>query len=54
MKKVEILKLKGISFNKAVVLKMKKSHFMQAYNDEDLWEEIQKLKPKPKPKKKSA
>ena len=50
----EVLILKGIHFNKSAVLKMKKGHFMAAYNDEELWDHIQKLKPKPKAKSKKA
>ena len=51
---IEVIVLKGISFNKQAVLKMKKSHFMNCYNDEDLWDQVQALKPKPRQKKKKA
>jgi hypothetical protein len=54
MKKTEILILKGIHFNKEVVLKMKKKDFIFIYKDEELWDQIQTLKPKPKKKIKKS
>lgn len=47
----EIVEIKGISFHVKNVLKMKKQDFLNAYNDEDLWDQVQKLKPKSKKKK---
>jgi len=47
----EFVEIDGINFHVKNVLKMKKMDFMNAYNDEDLWEKVQKLKPKPKKKK---
>ena len=54
MSSKELLKINGITFHKGTVLKMKKGDFMKAYNNELMWEEIQKLKPKPKKKKKAT
>lgn len=50
--KQETISIGGITFIKKNVLKMKKSHFMNAYNDEELWNKIQDLKPKKKTKPK--
>ena len=47
----EFVVIDGINFHVKNVLKMKKTDFMNAYNNEDLWEKVQKLKPKPKKKK---
>lgn len=47
----DLIVLGGITFHKGNVLKMKKTDFMKAYKNENLWNEIQKLKPKPKKKK---
>ena len=47
----ETIFIDGINFNKKAVLKMKKTDFMNAYKSEDLWNKIQKLKPKSKKKK---
>ena len=41
----------GINFHVKNVLKMKKQDFLNAYKSEELWDKIQKLKPKAKKKK---
>lgn len=47
----EFVEIDGINFHVKNVLKMKKMDFMNAYKDEDLWDKVQKLKPKSKKKK---
>ena len=49
----EFVEINGINFHVKNVLKMKKKDFLKAYGDEDLWQEIQKSKPKSKKKKES-
>ena len=53
--KSESFKIGGICFNSSV-FKMKKSDFLAAYKNEQLWDKVQELKPKPKtrPKKKKS
>lgn len=47
-----LIEINGVTFVKENVIKMKKQNFMNAFGDEALWEEVQKLKPKSKKKKK--
>ena len=53
MKKSYYIIFKGINFNKESVFKMSKTNFLKAYKDEDLFDQIQSLKPKKKKKNKS-
>lgn len=58
MNKDKNITIHGVNFDLANVLKMNKTNFFKAYKfhnkAEEIWDEIQKLKPKSKSKKKKT